>query len=75
VQWYVETPSQAAVTAADEWVAHTHQVVEANSVGGYVNYVEPGMPAARYFGDNLQRLTALRQRYDPGAAMYSSFAL
>jgi hypothetical protein len=49
--------------------------VEANSVGGYVNYVEPGMPAARYFGDNLQRLTALRQRYDPGAAMYSSFAL
>jgi hypothetical protein len=75
VQWYVETPSQAAVTAADEWVAHAHQVVEANSVGGYVNYVEPGMPAARYFGDNLQRLTAVRQRYDPGAAMYSSFAL
>jgi FAD/FMN-containing dehydrogenase len=75
VQWYVETPSQAAVTAADEWVAHAHQAVEANSVGGYVNYVEPGMPAARYFGDNLQRLTAVRQRYDPGAAMYSSFAL
>jgi hypothetical protein len=31
------------------------------AVGGYVNYVEPDTAAARYFGDNLLRLNAIRQ--------------
>ena len=75
VQWYVETPSQAATSAANDWLAHAHLAVAANSVGGYVNYVEPGMPDARYFGDNLQRLKAIRQRCDPAAVMYSSLDL
>jgi FAD/FMN-containing dehydrogenase len=75
VQWYVETPSEAALNAADEWLADAHEAVAANAVGGYVNYVEPTMPAARYFGANLARLVAVRQRYDPGAVMYSNFAL
>jgi hypothetical protein len=35
--------------------------VQANSVGGYVNYVEPDSGAARYFGDNLLRLNSIRQ--------------
>ena len=43
----------------------------ANSVGGYVNYVEPYSTAARYFGGNLARLTAIRQQYDPSGLMYS----
>jgi FAD/FMN-containing dehydrogenase len=72
VQWYVETPSPAAVTAGDDWLAAAHQAVAAHSVGGYVNYVEPAMPAARYFGGNLPQLTAVRQRYDPTAVMYSN---
>jgi berberine-like enzyme len=41
-------------------------------VGGYVNYVEPDTPAARYFGGNLGRLADIRSRYDPGGLMYSS---
>jgi Berberine and berberine like len=43
----------------------------ANSVGGYVNYVEPDSTASRYFGGNLSRLNAVRQQYDPGGLMYS----
>jgi FAD/FMN-containing dehydrogenase len=43
----------------------------ANSVGGYVNYVEPGSTGSRYFGANLPRLNAVRQQYDPSGLMYS----
>lgn len=41
---------------------------------GYVNYVEPDTPAARYFGGNLARLNAIRQRYDPDGRMYSGMS-
>jgi FAD/FMN-containing dehydrogenase len=74
VQWYTEPPSPATVDAANDWLASAHQAVRANSVGGYANYPEPGAPAARYFAGNLARLTAIRQRYDPGAVMYSSLS-
>lgn len=40
--------------------------------GHYVNYLEPSTPASRYFGANLPRLSTVRQRYDPGAVMFSS---
>jgi FAD/FMN-containing dehydrogenase len=71
IQWYTETPSPATVDAAHTWLASAHDAVRAHSAGGYVNYLEPGAPAARYFGSNLARLTALRQKYDPGMAMFS----
>jgi FAD/FMN-containing dehydrogenase len=71
VQWYVETPSPATVESANQWLAGAHQAVQANSVGGYVNYVEPNTAAARYFGGNLARLNAIRQKYDPDGLMYS----
>jgi FAD/FMN-containing dehydrogenase len=74
VQWYTEPPSPAAVDAANDWLANAHQLVRAHSVGGYVNYPEPGTPAARYFDGNLAQLAAIRQRYDPGALMYSSLS-
>jgi hypothetical protein len=45
--------------------------VQAHSVGGYVNYLEPDTPAARYYAGNLVRLSAIRQRYDPAGLMYS----
>jgi hypothetical protein len=49
--------------------------VQANSVGGYVNYVEPNTDAARYFADNLARLNTIRQKYDPDGLMYSGIKL
>ncbi|EUA52856.1 berberine and berberine like family protein [Mycobacterium xenopi 3993] len=63
MQWYVETSD---VPAATRWLDVAHQAVQPYSVGGYVNYLEANQPASRYFGSNLARLTAVRQKYDPG---------
>ncbi len=75
IQWYAETPSPATVDSANQWLASAHEAVQANSVGGYVNYVEPDTVASRYFGGNLVRLTAIRQKYDPEGLMYSGMKL
>jgi FAD/FMN-containing dehydrogenase len=69
VQWYVETSGSPA--AATSWLNTAHQAVAPYSVGGYVNYLEANQPASRYFGANLSRLTATRQKYDPGRIMFS----
>ncbi|MBV8785122.1 MAG: FAD-binding oxidoreductase [Mycobacterium sp.] len=68
VQWYVETNDPAAAT---NWLNSAHQAVQQYSVGGYVNYIEANQPASRYFGPNLSRLSAVRQKYDPGRIMFS----
>ena len=72
VQWYIE-PS-GSPSAALNWLNTAHQAVAPYSVGGYVNYVEAGQPAARYFGPNLSKLSAVRQKYDPGRVMFSGLA-
>jgi hypothetical protein len=69
VQWYIE-PSGPPSTVMS-WLNTAHQAVQPYSVGGYVNYVEAGQPPARYFGQNLSKLTAVRQKYDPGRVMFS----
>jgi FAD/FMN-containing dehydrogenase len=69
VQWYVET--SGSPSAATSWLNTAHQAVQPYSVGGYVNYLEANQPASRYFGANLPRLTAVRQKYDPGRIMFS----
>ncbi|MDT5081559.1 MAG: hypothetical protein QOJ80_6196 [Mycobacterium sp.] len=69
VQWYVETSGSPA--AAMSWLNTAHQAVAPYSVGGYVNYLEANQPASRYFGANLSRLAATRQKYDPGRIMFS----
>ncbi|MEN3222894.1 FAD-binding oxidoreductase [Mycolicibacterium porcinum] len=69
VQWYVETSGSPAPAA--NWLATAHQAVAPYSVGGYVNYLEANQPASRYFGANLSRLAATRQKYDPGRIMFS----
>lgn len=69
VQWYVETSGSPA--AAANWLSTAHQAVAPYSVGGYVNYLEANQPASRYFGANLSRLAATRQKYDPGRIMFS----
>jgi FAD/FMN-containing dehydrogenase len=71
VQWYAETPEPRIADAATSWLVSAHQALQANSVGGYVNYLESGFPPARYFGGNLERLEAVRKRHDPTALMYS----
>jgi hypothetical protein len=69
VQWYVE--NAGSPSAAVNWLKTAHQAVQPYSVGGYVNYVEANQPPARYFGPNLPRLSAVRQKYDPGRVMFS----
>jgi len=69
VQWYIE-PS-GPPSAAISWLNTAHQAVQPYSVGGYVNYVEANQPPARYFGPNLPKLSAVRQKYDPGRVMFS----
>jgi len=68
IQWYTETSS---VDTATKWLTSAHHAVQANSVGGYVNYIEADTPSVRYFGDNLVRLKSIRQKYDPDGLMYS----
>ncbi|OBG28393.1 FAD-binding oxidoreductase [Mycobacterium sp. 852002-51057_SCH5723018] len=69
VQWYVETSGPPS--GATNWLNTAHQAVQPYSVGGYVNYIEANQPASRYFGPNLSRLAAVRQKYDPGRIMFS----
>ncbi|WP_026256381.1 FAD-binding oxidoreductase [Mycobacterium sp. 155] len=73
VQWYVETSGSPAAAAG--WLSTAHQAVAPYSVGGYVNYLEANQPASRYFGANLSRLAAVRQKYDPGRVMFSGLNL
>ena len=69
VQWYVE--NNGSPSAAVNWLKTAHQAVQRYSVGGYVNYLEAGQPPARYFGSNLAKLSAVRQKYDPNRVMFS----
>ncbi len=69
MQWYIE-PS-GPPSSAISWLNTAHQAVQPYSVGGYVNYVEANQPPARYFGPNLSKLSAVRQKYDPGRVMFS----
>jgi FAD/FMN-containing dehydrogenase len=70
LQWYVE-PASGKQSAATQWLSSAHQAVQQYSVGGYVNYLEAGSSASRYFGSNLSRLTTIRQKYDPNRIMFS----
>jgi len=70
VQWYVET--SGSPSAATTWLNTAHQAVQPYSAGGYVNYLEANQSASRYFGANLSRLIAVRQKYDPGRIMFSA---
>jgi FAD/FMN-containing dehydrogenase len=73
VQWYVETSGDPSAAAG--WLNTAHQAVQQYSVGGYVNYLEANQPPARYFGPNLSKLSAVRQKYDPGRVMFSGLNL
>jgi FAD/FMN-containing dehydrogenase len=69
VQWYVE-PSGSPV---DGRQLDQHGTPSGATVFGrrYANYVEANQPPARYFGPNLSKLSAIRQKYDPNGVMFS----
>lgn len=70
VQWYTEAPADAAT----QWLMAAHAALGSNSVGAYVNYVEAGTSADRYFASNVGRLASVHQRYDPNALLINSFS-
>jgi FAD/FMN-containing dehydrogenase len=78
VQWYVgfpRSPSARLVAATYDWIDYAHHAVSAASVGGYVNYLEPGRPIASYYGTNFARLRRLRGRYDPNRLLRGSYVI
>ena len=60
---------------ARRWLERSYAIVHPHGTGGaYQNFAEPGREdwARAYYGDNLERLTAIRERYDPGDLLRSS---
>jgi len=77
-QWYVglpTAPSSTNVDVARAWIRSGHTAMGANSVGGYVNYVEPGRALPTYYGANWSRLRQVKAAYDPGNFFHSSWSI
>lgn len=74
VQWYVGVPAGGSYTSAYGWIASAHTTMT-TSVGSYVNYLETGRPASRYYGANLARLASIRQSLDPNRRFYSGLTI
>ncbi|WP_433565048.1 FAD-binding oxidoreductase [Nocardia sp. CA-151230] len=63
VEWgaYQPIPHDTALA----WVTAAHKLFAPVSAGAYANYLEPGDPMSRYYGQNYPRLAALRRTIDP----------
>lgn len=72
LQWYVGVASRSS---ARDWIATAHRQVALHSSGGYVNYLETGQGAGRYFGGNLSRLAQIRKLHDPRRRLHSGLAV
>lgn len=78
VQWYVGIGSTdpARYAAAYAAINRIHAILGPASVGGYVNYLEPGRTPSSYYAANVERLRTIKRRYDPhnrfrsGASLY-----
>lgn len=68
VQWYVGASPYAS---AHDWISQAHRHLAPFSSGGYVNYLETGQSAQRYYGGNLARLATVRAHYDPQRRLHS----
>ncbi|MFI9506485.1 FAD-binding protein [Nocardia sp. NPDC052566] len=73
MQWFVAEPNDPGEAA--HWITTAHDRLGAHSVGGYVNYLEPGYTPRRYFAENLDRLRRIRAVTDPVDRFRSSPAL
>jgi hypothetical protein len=68
VQWYV---GGSDYTSAQTWIAQAHRDLAHVSSGGYVNYLEPSLPADRYFDTNTNRLAQVCRTYDPSHRIHT----
>jgi FAD/FMN-containing dehydrogenase len=78
VQWYVgfnRVPSHSTVVATYDWIDQAHHVVRPASVGGYINYLEPGRSLSSYYGPNYARLRQLRRKYDPDRLLRGPYVI
>lgn len=77
VQWYVGLTKTGKTNRdkAAAWVDHCHAAIGSASVGGYVNYLEPGRKVADYYGANYDKLVSINTKYDPHAVFNSSSSL
>ena len=67
-QWYVGLPATASsseVDSAYSWIRGGHRAFGSDSIGGYVNYLEPRRSSADYFGTSLGRLRDVKRAVDP----------
>ena len=67
MQIYVRTSPVQRATATRSVASMRDQLTGVLGDGGYVNYIDPGMPnwAQAYYGDNHTRLRQVAQRHDP----------
>lgn len=72
VQWYA---GGTGYSSAQAWIADAHRRLAGRSSGGYVNYLESGQSARRYFAGNTARLTQLRQKYDPARRIHCGITI
>ena len=78
IQWYVGLPlhpTARQVSSAYDWIDRAHRGIGSSSVGGYVNYLEPGRPVAQYYGGNISRLRRIKHRHDPTGFFSSAYTV
>ena len=78
IQWYVglpDAPRPADIAEAYRWIGRGHRVLAPASIGGYVNYLEPGRAVGSYYGANLARLRQVKARYDPTGFFHSHYTV
>jgi len=78
LQWYMGLPSRpslAAVNSGRQFIARGHAALGAASVGGYVNYLEPGRSLRSYYGSSWTALVKANGTYDPAGLFTSGFSL
>ena len=59
--------SPTEIANGARWLTWLQDEVFDPSAGAYQNYIDPTLPswARAYYGDNLERLVAVKRRYDP----------